>query len=269
MKNPTLRPVQKGDKLPLRDRDAQPPKGAPSPDELKGKTSEERRRVADLQRVLYADGRFGLLVVLQGRDASGKDGTIRNVFKEVNPQGLEVTSFKAPSETESQHDYLWRVHHRVPPRGVIGVFNRSHYEDVLVPRVSDTIEKREWTARYRQINDFERGLSENGITMLKFFLHISRDEQKERLQKRLTNPEKNWKFAAGDLADRAKWSEYAAAYRDLLRECSTDWAPWYVVPADSKKLRDWLIARTIADTLARLKLRYPRASAEVRSLRIV
>ena len=263
-----LRPVKARDKVALRDGDARPPKSAPSGDELGEKTKAERRRICDLQRTLYADGRFGVLIVLQGRDASGKDGTIRSVFKGVNPQGVEVTSFKAPSETESRHDYLWRVHQRVPPRGFIGIFNRSHYEDVLVPRVRGSITKRVWTERYRQINDFERMLSENGLVILKFFLHISRDEQKKRLENRLADPERNWKFRQGDLGDRSLWSEYTSAYRDLLGACSTQWAPWYVVPADSKKVRNWLVSRAIADTLARLKLRYPRASAEVRALRI-
>jgi PPK2 family polyphosphate:nucleotide phosphotransferase len=264
-----LRPVTPRHKVSLQDRDARPPKGAPSGDELKDKTGEERERIRDSQRVLYADGRFGLLVVLQGLDTSGKDGTIRNVFEGVNPQGLEVTSFKSPSETEKQHDYLWRIHQRVPARGMIGIFNRSHYEDVIVPRVRGSMTKSGSTARFREINDFERTLTDNGIEILKFFLHISRKEQKERLEKRLTNPEKNWKFRAGDLAERAQWTDYMAAYRDLLRGCSTKWAPWYVVPADSKKLRNWLIARTIADKLAALKLRYPRASAEVRALEVV
>lgn len=264
-----LKPVNPKDGVPLSDRDARRPRGAPSEDDLEGLIKDETKRLSRLQSMLYADGRFALLVVLQGRDASGKDGAIRKVFKRVNPQGCEVTSFKAPTGVECRHDFLWRVHQRVPARGMIGVFNRSHYEDVLVPRVNGTIAPREWRTRFREINDFERLLSEQRVVTLKYFLHVSRDEQKERLEERLHDPTKNWKFREGDIGDRASWSAFTAAYRDALRECSTSWAPWYLVPADDKLLRDYLIARSVADTLEALGLRYPRASAAVRKTKIV
>src|SRR5688572_15553842 len=248
--------------LPLRDADARVP-DAPDDDTLQEKTEEEVDRIADFQRVFYADGRYALLVVLQGRDAAGKDGTIRKVFTGVNPQGVAVTSFKVPSEEERSHDFLWRIHQRVPRRGMFGIFNRSHYEDVIVTRVNDLVPKTVWEARYAQINDFEKMLAANDVKILKFFLHISRAEQKERLEKRLSNAEKNWKFNPGDLAERAKWNAYAAAYRDAIRRCSTRWAPWYVVPADDKKVRNYLIARTVAATLKSLELRWPKADPDV------
>lgn len=263
-----LEPIDPEERVLLRDRDARPPKGAPSHDELEDLTDDETVRIAKLQELLYADGRYALLIVLQGRDASGKDGTIRSVFSAVNPQGCQVTSFRAPSELEQEHDYLWRVHQNVPRRGMIGIFNRSHYEDVLVGRVRKAMPKRVYSARYRQINSFEHMLTENATVVLKFFLHISRDEQRERLEARLEDETKNWKFRAEDLADRARWKSYTAAYEDALRKCTTEWAPWYLVPADDKKLRNWLVARRIADTMDALGLRYPPASKAIRTLEI-
>jgi PPK2 family polyphosphate:nucleotide phosphotransferase len=254
----TLPPVSPRAPLRLGDRDAHYV-GAPDRDAVEDAIDEQTDRIAKLQRMLYADGGHALLVVLQGRDASGKDGTIRKVFAGVDPQGVEVTSFGVPSEIERRHDFLWRIHRRIPPRGIVGIFNRSHYEDVLVPRVHEQITKAVWERRFAQINDFERMLAANGVSILKFFLHISRAEQKKRLEKRLSDPERNWKFRAGDLSDRAKWSTYSAAYRDAIRRCSTAWAPWYVVPADDKKVRTLLVARTVADALQRLRLRWPKA----------
>jgi len=236
--------------------------------ELDDATDELVDRIAELQRVLYADARYALLIVLQGRDASGKDGTIRKVFTAVNPQGCSVASFKAPTELEQRHDFLWRVHQQVPARGMIGIFNRSHYEDVLVPRVHDLVPKHVWSARYEQINDFERMLTTNGVVILKFMLHVSRDEQKTRLLERLTDETKNWKFRVDDLGDRARWDDFTSAYRGLLTHTSTEWAPWYVVPADDKDVRDYLVARTIADRLKKLRLRYPPADPAVVGLKI-
>jgi PPK2 family polyphosphate:nucleotide phosphotransferase len=232
-------------------------------EELEEEAKVQTSRIAELQQVLYADARYALLVVLQGRDASGKDGTIRKVFSAVNPQGCAVTSFGAPTELEQRHDFLWRVHPHVPPRRMIGIFNRSHYEDVLVPRVHETVPKKVWSARYDQINDFERMLEANGVVQLKFMLHVSRDEQKRRLIERLTDPTKNWKFREGDLEDRRHWDEFTKAYRGILSHTSTSWAPWYLVPADNKKVRNLLIARTIADTLEGLDLRYPKADPSI------
>lgn len=265
-----LKPISRGDRLRLSDADARlHGKDVPAGDALEAAAQKQSDRIAELQRVLYADGHRALLIVLQGRDASGKDGTIRKVFTEVNPQGCEVTGFKAPTDTEQRHDFLWRVHARVPAHGMIGIFNRSHYEDVLVPRVHGSMKKKEWLARYDQINEFEQLLTESGTVVLKFMLHISRDEQKARLIDRLADKTKNWKFRAGDLDDRARWGQYTKAYRGVLEHTSTRDAPWYVVPADDKDVRNWLIARTIADTLDDLGLRYPRAEKAVLELKIV
>jgi PPK2 family polyphosphate:nucleotide phosphotransferase len=263
-----LNPVKPSSSLARGDADARLAGESRRPDDLDSKIRKQTERISELQRVFYADGRFALLIVLQGRDASGKDGTIRHVFGAVNPQGCEVSSFKVPTELEREHDFLWRVHQEIPARGMIGIFNRSHYEDVLVPRVRKLVRPQVLDARYGQINAFERMLSENGVVILKFFLHISREEQRRRLVDRLADPEKNWKFRAGDLDDRAKWNAYTAAYREVLRRCSTRWAPWYVVPADDKHVRNWLIAHVIADTLDSLGLRYPRADRAVLSLKI-
>jgi PPK2 family polyphosphate:nucleotide phosphotransferase len=231
--------------------------------ELERALDKQVERICDLQRVLYADERYALLIVLQGRDASGKDGVTRKVFRGVNPQGCSVASFKAPTEHERHHDFLWRVHNQVPERGMIRIFNRSHYEDIIVPRVHDLMPKKAWSARYEQINEFERLLSENGVVILKFFLHISRAEQKKRLLERITDETKNWKFREGDLDDRANWDRFTKAYRGVLANTSTKWAPWYVVPADNEDVRNLLVARTVASTLGRLKLRYPSAEPEL------
>jgi PPK2 family polyphosphate:nucleotide phosphotransferase len=254
-----LHPIRDKDSISLDDADARPPAGAKKGDALHDAIKKETDRISDLQRVLYADARFAVLIVLQGRDASGKDGTIRKVFSAVNPQGCTVASFKEPSELERRHDYLWRVHQQIPARGMIGIFNRSHYEDILVPRVHDLIPKKIWSARYDQINEFERMLSENDVVILKFFLHVSRDEQEKRFEERLVDETKRWKFRPGDLDDRARWDEFTKAYHGVLAHTSTKWAPWHLVPADDKDVRDWLVARTIADHLAKLDLRYPPA----------
>lgn len=262
-----LDPVASNAPLALTDARAGVPKGLPKGAALRTLLDAELERLTELQARLYADGRFALLVVLQGRDASGKDGTIRTVFGACNPQGCRVASFKAPTDAELAHDFLWRVHQVIPPRGIIGIFNRSHYEDVLVARVRKLVPPTVWRQRFRQINDFERLLAENGVTILKFFLHISREEQRQQLLERLTDPTKNWKFRAGDLDDRARWSQYTTAYRDALRRCSTRWAPWYVVPADHKGVRNYLITRRINQALSSLHLRYPRAPRATLALR--
>jgi PPK2 family polyphosphate:nucleotide phosphotransferase len=188
------------------------------------------------------------------------------VFTAVNPQGCTVSSFKVPTELEQRHDFLWRIHAQVPARGMIGIFNRSHYEDVIVPRVRGSITKNECAAPYDQINAFEEMLSENGTVILKFMLHISRDEQKRRLIERLTDETKNWKFRKGDLDDRAQWDDFTKAYEGALSHTSTEQAPWYIVPADDNDVRDWLVARTIADALEKLDLKYPPADPSVLNL---
>jgi len=260
---PLLAPMPPGQRPGLSDADAHPPDAVPRGEERDAETETLLERMARLQRALYAEGRRAVLVVLQGRDASGKDGVIRKVFGAFNPEGCQVTSFGAPSEAELARDYLWRVHLAVPPRGRVGLFNRSHYEDVLVVRVRKLVPESAWSRRYDQINAFERMLVDEGTTVLKFFLHVSRDEQRERLRKRLTDPEKNWKFRGGDLDDRALWDEYTAAYADAIARCSTDWAPWYVVPADKKPVRDYLVAQVVTAALERMAPKYPRAEPEV------
>jgi PPK2 family polyphosphate:nucleotide phosphotransferase len=210
-----------------------------------------------LQDLLYADRRFKLLVVLQGTDTSGKDGTIRGVFALTSALGVRAVGWKAPTEEERAHDYLWRIHRQVPAAGEIVIFNRSQYEDVLVPVVKGWITERETGQRFAQINDFERMLTETGTVILKFFLHISKEEQRQRLQERLDDPTKHWKFAVGDLDERKRWDEYQAAYSTMIGATGTPWAPWTVVPADSKTHRNLMIATAVTDALRALKLRYP------------
>jgi PPK2 family polyphosphate:nucleotide phosphotransferase len=214
-----------------------------------------------LQENLYAEGIGGgrrrVLVVLQGMDTSGKGGTIRHVAGLVNPQGLHIVSFKKPTRAELRHDFLWRVRREVPGPGKIGFFDRSHYEDVLVPRVDELVPAATWRARYQQINDFEAELSESGVTVVKCFLHISPERQKERLIARLETPEKLWKYNPGDLAVRAKWSQYQSAYADLVAKCSTEVAPWYAVPSDRKWYRNWAVAQLLLHTLRDLAPTYP------------
>jgi PPK2 family polyphosphate:nucleotide phosphotransferase len=210
-----------------------------------------------LQELLYAEQKHKVLVVLQGMDTSGKDGVIRHVFEGVNPQGVKVASFKVPTPEELSHDYLWRIHNQTPGKGEIVIFNRSQYEDVLVVRVHELVGKEIWSRRFDQINQFERTLAEEGTTILKFFLHISLDEQKERLQARLDDPNKQWKFNIGDLNERKLWSKYMSAYEDVLQKTSTEWAPWYLIPANHKWYRDLVIGTTLVEKLKSLDMKYP------------
>ena len=225
--------------------------------DLKKKTEKLVTRLGDLQELLYAEHEHKVLIVLQGMDTSGKDGTVRHVMDGFNPQGVRVASFKKPTEPELEHDYLWRVHAQVPAKGEVVVFNRSHYEDVLVVRVHDLVPEARWRQRYAQINEFERMLTENGTVILKFFLNISRDEQKKRLEERISDPTKRWKFQHGDIEERKLWNDYQKAYEDALERTSTKWAPWYVVPANAKWYRNHLVATVIADALEDLKMKYP------------
>jgi PPK2 family polyphosphate:nucleotide phosphotransferase len=224
--------------------------------------------IDSLQNMLYADRRFGMLVVLQGTDTAGKDGTVRGVFSATSPLGVHTVGWKAPTEEERSHDYLWRIHKAVPAKGEITVFNRSHYEDVLVPPVNGWITPKQTTQRYAQINDFERLLTETGTIVLKFMLHISSDEQRERLQERLDDPAKHWKFSMGDIEVRKQWKDYQKAYQALLRATSTPWAPWTVVPADSKTHRNLMIATIVRDALKGLKLRYPPGDPALEGLQV-
>src|SRR5215472_14959483 len=252
--------VEPGSKLRLKDRD---------PDDTFGKRRDDKalektlNRLRELQHLLYADRRYALLIVLQALDAGGKDGTIRHVMSGVNPQGCEVTSFKAPSTTELAHDYLWRVHHAVPSLGNIGIFNRSHYEDVLIVRVHRLVPEEVWSRRYRQINDFERMLTQNGVTILKFFLHISKEEQKRRFEARMQDSSRNWKLSLPDFEERQHWDDYQEAYQEALQKCSSEWAPWYIIPANRKWLRNHIIADVIVKALDNMKLKYPAPSVDV------
>ena len=226
-------------------------------------TTRQLDRLTDLQDRFWAEGKRAVLVVLQGIDAAGKDGTIKKVMTAFNPQGCPVTSFKVPSSEELAHDYLWRVHKAVPRKGEIGIFNRSHYEDVLVVRVHDLVPKAIWSRRYDEINAFERLLAANGTTIVKFFLTIDRDEQRDRFQARYDDPTKRWKFSMGDLAERKLWDDYQRAFDDALSKCSTDVAPWYVIPANRKWFRNLAVATILADTIAALKPAYPPVADDV------
>lgn len=219
-----------------------------------------------LQDILHASGRQKVLLILQGMDASGKDGVVKHVFSECDPLGIRVASFKAPSAEELAHDYLWRVHAQVPKAGELVIFNRSHYEDVLIVRVHDWIDDQECQRRYQQINDFERMLTETGTTIIKCFLHISREEQKVRMQERLENPEKTWKFNPGDLKERALWDAYMRQYEQVMKATSTSHAPWYVIPANSKTNRNLMISNLLLEVLTDLKLSYPAKPADYNNL---
>jgi PPK2 family polyphosphate:nucleotide phosphotransferase len=261
-----LTPVAPNASVPLQDSDA---RGDDHTDkaELEKQLRKLTSRLDELQTALNAEAKRAMLIVLQGRDTSGKDGTIRSVFGPLNPQGVTVTPFRAPTALELAHDYLWRVHQAVPPKGTIGIFNRSHYEDVLIVRVHQLVPESVWRPRYEQINRFESILHENGVTILKFFLHISREEQRERLLARLEDPTKYWKFREEDLSEREKWDEYTAAYLEMLERTSTPNAPWYVVPADRKALRNVLIGQVVVEALERLNPQYPRAPSGVEEFR--
>lgn len=220
----------------------------------------------ELQELLYAEGKHKVLIVIQAMDTGGKDGTIRHVFDGVNPCGVRVASFKNPTPEELAHDYLWRVHKQTPKNGEIVIFNRSHYEDVLVVRVHSLVPKEVWSRRYEHINNFERMLADEGTTILKFFLHISKEEQKERLQERLDDPTKHWKFSVGDLAERKRWDDYMKAYDDMLEKTSTKWAPWYIVPADKKWYRNLVITSTILEALKDLDMKPPEADFDPKGI---
>jgi len=222
-----------------------------------------RKEFRELQARFYAEDKRKLLIILQAMDAGGKDGTIRAVTQGVNPQGVIITSFKAPSKEEMAHDYLWRVHMAVPARGMIGIFNRSHYEDVLIVRVADLVPEAVWRPRYEQINNFEELLTSSGTTILKFYLHISKEEQRERFQERIDIPEKNWKFSFDDLEKRKQWDDYMAAFEEMLQRTTTETAPWYIIPANQNWYRNLAVERVIVDTLRQLDPQYPPPEGDV------
>lgn len=226
------------------------------------------QRLDELQYLLYAEGRRALLIVLQGIDAAGKDGTVRHVMGAFNPQGCRVTSFKVPTSEELAHDFLWRIHKAVPRHGEIGIFNRSHYEDVLVVRVHGLVARHVWSARYDQINDFERTLAAGGIHVVKFFLYIDRQEQRQRLQKRLDDKRRHWKISPQDFQERKFWDDYIAAYEDALGKCSTKHAPWYVIPSNHKWFRNLAVAQIVAETLDDLDMRLPEPKFDLTKVRL-
>lgn len=234
--------------------------------EGKQKLLELNQELESLQELLYAEGKHKVLIVLQAMDTGGKDGTIRHVFEGVNPQGVKVASFKVPTPKELAHDYLWRVHRQTPGQGEIVIFNRSHYEDVLVVRVHNLVPESVWSQRYEHIRAFEKLLTDEGTTILKFYLHINQEEQKERLQARLDEPHKNWKFSKGDLAERALWPHYQAAYQDALAKTSTAYAPWYVIPANRKWYRNLVISTIIIEKLKSLGMAYPEPEEDLEGI---
>lgn len=235
---------------------------------MKEKTLELSAQIAEFQNILYAQQKHKLLIILQGMDTSGKDGTVKVVFGASNPAGIRSVSFKAPTAQELAHDYLWRIHQQVPAAGELVIFNRSHYEDVLITQVHGWIDANEVKRRYAHINAFEKMLTETGTSILKFFLHISKDEQKERLQERLNDPNKHWKFDPQDLTERTLWAEYQQAYQSVIRATHTDHAPWHVIPANSKTQRNLIIASIVAEKLASLQLRYPEPHPEYATLQV-
>ncbi|HWA00112.1 MAG TPA: PPK2 family polyphosphate kinase [Caulobacterales bacterium] len=252
--------VKPGEKVELRDRDAKCDDLFPDRPEAEAFAQAHSREIDALQDRLWAERARSLLVILQGIDTAGKDGTVRGVFNQCGPLGVVVTPFGVPNEEERAHDYLWRIHNAVPKKGVIGVWNRSHYEDVLVVKVRKLAPEKVIEQRYDQINAFEKHLTENNVVVLKFMLHISKKEQRERLQERLDQPQKNWKFNAGDLDDRKLWRDYEAAYETALQKCSTEHAPWRVIPADKKWRRNAIVSAIVRGTLEDMNPQYPKPS---------
>src|SRR5215207_3979101 len=257
--------VEPGEPFSLAAHDPADTGGLSGPDEVTREYELLHDRIADLQDRLYAEEKQSLLIVLQGIDAAGKDGTVKHVLRGTNPSGVTVRSFKEPSSEELAHDFLWRYHHATPADGMIGVFNRSHYEDVLVVRVKDLAPEPLWRSRYDSINDFERMLVREGTTILKFFLHISKAEQLEKFRERLARPDKYFKWSDNDIKERARWDDYQRAYEDAVNATSTPWAPWYVIPADHRWYRNYVIARILAGALQTMDPRYPEPPDDVKA----
>jgi PPK2 family polyphosphate:nucleotide phosphotransferase len=260
--------VKPGDEVKLDEYDADDTAGFESKKQAKSIMKENLERLSELQYLLYAEGKRAVLIVLQAMDAGGKDGTIRHVMGPLNPQGCRVTSFKAPTEHELAHDFLWRIHRAVPRKGEIGIFNRSHYEDVLIVRVHKLVGKSIWRQRYEQINEFEGTLTAGGVHILKFFLHISKDEQLERLKERIEDPRKHWKVNPQDFAERRYWSDYMKAYEDALSKCSTDHAPWFVIPSNKKWFRNLAVSLILTEFLAELGMSFPEATCDVSKINV-
>jgi PPK2 family polyphosphate:nucleotide phosphotransferase len=260
--------VEPGHPVKLVDIDTRQSAGFESKEDVAALVAEDRSRIASLQERLYAESKRSLLVVFQAIDTGGKDGAIEHVFSGVNPQGCQVWSFKVPSADELAHDFLWRYHQRTPARGMITIFNRSHYEDVLVVRVKDLVPEDVWRPRYELINDFEKLLAQSNVAIVKCFLHISKAEQKTRLESRRDHPDKQWKFAVKDLDERARWDDYQAAFEEAINRTNTAQAPWYVVPADKKWYRNLVVARAVADTLEAMNPQYPAPEPGIENVEI-
>lgn len=247
------------EKVDLKDYDPDYTGGFTNDKEVQEQLDKDLKRMFELQEIMYAGTKHALLIVLQAMDTGGKDGTITHVVRGLNPAGVQVASFKQPTSVDLAHDFLWRIHACTPPKGMIGVFNRSHYEDVLVVRVHELTPKKVWKKHYDQINEFEALLVESGTTIVKFFLHISKDEQKRRLEDRLRQPAKHWKFNPEDLKEREYWDDYTEAYEAVLSKCNTKYAPWHIVPANHKWYRNYVVSQTIVNALEDMKLEYPPA----------
>ena len=260
--------VKAGDTVKLADVAPDETHGFDKGPELEAALAKNIARLDELQYLLYAEHQRSLLVVLQGMDASGKDGTIRHVLTGFNPQGCHVTPFKKPTPEELAHDFLWRMHRVVPGKGDVAIFNRSHYEDVVAVRVHGLAPVRVWKQRYDQINNFEQFLVDNGVVVVKFFLHIGKDEQKRRLLRRLEDPKRQWKISLSDFDDRKRWKDYLRAYEDALRECNSKEAPWYVVPADKKWFRNLAVSQILVDTLEALDMRFPPPAVDIKSIKL-
>jgi len=260
--------VPLGKKVRLADHDADDTGEFKNREQADKLLEKHRERLFELQELMYAEDKHALLVILQAMDAGGKDGAIRHIFTGVNPQGCQVTSFKEPTPLESQHDFLWREHFAVPPRRMIGVFNRSYYESVLIVRVHGEISDANAEKRFDAINNFEKLLVENHTSVLKFFLHISKDEQRDRLQARLDHPKKYWKVSDTDLRERKFWDEYVTAYEDVFTRCNTNQAPWYIIPANKKWFRNAVISQILVDTLEGLKMKYPKAEFDRKKMKL-
>jgi PPK2 family polyphosphate:nucleotide phosphotransferase len=260
--------VMPGSKVKLSKYDPEDTLGWDKGHRMKASLEKAFERLCSLQYLLYAEHKHALLIVLQGLDAAGKDGTIRHVMSGINPQGCVVTPFKSPSKEELEHDYLWRIHKAVPPLGDIGIFNRSHYEDVLVVRVHNLVPKDAWSKRYDQINTFEQMLAENNVKVLKFFLHISKDEQKRRFQDRIDDKDRRWKISEADFAERKYWDDYTKAYEEALARCSTAAAPWYVIPSNKKWFRNLAVSHIITETLDGMKMKFPPATVDVSKIKL-
>jgi PPK2 family polyphosphate:nucleotide phosphotransferase len=260
--------IKPGTKVALRKYDPDDTGSYDSAEDVADLLRKQLDELVKLQNLLYADYRRALLVILQGMDTSGKDGTIRHVMSGLNPIGVQVKTFKAPTDEELAHDFLWRVHQAVPRRGDIGIFNRSHYEDVLVVRVHELVPRKVWKARYQQINDFEKMLVQGGTIILKFFLHISKTEQRSRLEERLKDPMRQWKLSRKDVEERRYWSAYRKAYEAALTRCSTPWAPWHLVPANHKWYRNLVVAETIVQALRELDMKYPAPREDLSQITI-